>query len=128
MDSTFLSWPFFDDAHRALARDLDAWCEREIVPLEGREDSDLDGTCREIVRRLGEGGWLRLAAGERPDHRSPGQRGRKLLPLWQSQACSFEVSRLVSSIVDSIQAVVAARAGRMHMLRLSWLSMSGNTI
>ena len=34
-----------------------------------------------------------------------------MLLLWQSQACSFEVSRLMSSIVDSIQAVMAARAG-----------------
>ncbi|RPH53790.1 acyl-CoA dehydrogenase, partial [bacterium] len=58
-DTTFLSWPFFEDAHRSLARDLDAWCKREIAPLEGHEDEDLDGTCREIVRRLGEGGWLR---------------------------------------------------------------------
>jgi acyl-CoA dehydrogenase len=60
-DVSFLSWPFFTDAHRALARDLDAWCEREIAPLEGKEDEDLDGTCREIVRRLGAGGWLRHA-------------------------------------------------------------------
>jgi acyl-CoA dehydrogenase len=69
-DTTFLAWPFFEDAHRALARDLDAWCEREIALLEGREDEDLDGTCREIVRRLGAGGWLRLTAGERLDVRS----------------------------------------------------------
>jgi len=60
-DATFLGWPFFDDAHRALSRDLDAWCHAEIAPLEGKEDEDLDGTCREIVRRLGQGGWLRHA-------------------------------------------------------------------
>jgi acyl-CoA dehydrogenase len=60
-DTTFLSWPFFAAPHRTLARDLDAWCHREIAPLEGQEDSDLDGTCREIVRRLGAGGWLRHA-------------------------------------------------------------------
>jgi acyl-CoA dehydrogenase len=57
-DVSFLSWPFFTDAHRTLARDFDSWCEREIAPLEGQEDQDLDGTCREIVRRLGAGGWL----------------------------------------------------------------------
>jgi len=57
-DASFLSWPFFTDAHRALARDFDAWCGREIEPLEGQEDEDLDGTCREIVRRLGARGWL----------------------------------------------------------------------
>jgi acyl-CoA dehydrogenase len=63
-DATFLSWPFFEDAHRVLARDFDDWYRREIVPLEGREDEDLDGTCREIVRRLGDGGWLRYAVPE----------------------------------------------------------------
>jgi alkylation response protein AidB-like acyl-CoA dehydrogenase len=57
-DTSFLSWPFFTDAHRALAGDFDSWCSREIEPLEGQEDQDLDGTCREIVRRLGAGGWL----------------------------------------------------------------------
>lgn len=60
-DATFLGWPFFDDAHRALAWDLDSWCRTEIVPLAEEEEGDLDGTCREIVRRLGAGGWLRHA-------------------------------------------------------------------
>src|SRR4051812_15786138 len=72
-DATFLSWPFFDDSHRDLARDLDGWCGAEIAPLAGQEDHDLDGTCREIVRRLGEGGWLRRAVsreGDRLDVRS----------------------------------------------------------
>jgi acyl-CoA dehydrogenase len=72
-DATFLSWPFFDDSHRDLARDLDDWCRREVAPLAGHEDDDLDGTCRELVRRLGDGGWLRRGvseAGERLDVRS----------------------------------------------------------
>jgi acyl-CoA dehydrogenase len=73
VDTSFLSWPFFEGFHRDLARDLDSWCAREIEPLEGREDDDLDGTCREIVRRLGAGGWLRHAVAadsERLDVRS----------------------------------------------------------
>jgi acyl-CoA dehydrogenase len=63
-DASFLSWPFFEGSHRSLARDLGAWCAREIEPLEGKEDEDLDGTCREIVRRLGAGGWLRHAVAD----------------------------------------------------------------
>lgn len=63
-DTSFLSWPFFADPHRDLARDLASWCGREIAPLEGKEDEDLDGTCREIVRRLGAGGWLRYAVAD----------------------------------------------------------------
>jgi alkylation response protein AidB-like acyl-CoA dehydrogenase len=72
-DATFLGWPFFEDSHRDLARDFDDWCRREIAPLAGQEDEDLDGACRELVRRLGEGGWLRRAVaqdGERLDVRS----------------------------------------------------------
>ncbi|MFL6195264.1 MAG: acyl-CoA dehydrogenase family protein [Thermoanaerobaculia bacterium] len=72
-DATFLSWPFFEDSHRALARDLDAWCQREIAPLAEREEEDVEASCREIVRRLGEGGWLRHAVpgdGARLDVRS----------------------------------------------------------
>jgi acyl-CoA dehydrogenase len=60
-DTTFLNWPFFEAAHRTLAADLDDWCAREIAPLAGHGDEDLDGACRELVRRLGEGGWLRFA-------------------------------------------------------------------
>ena len=66
-DATFLSWPFFADSHRALARDLDDWCRKEIAPLAGHEDQDLDGACRELVRRLGAGGWLRRAVSEDGD-------------------------------------------------------------
>jgi acyl-CoA dehydrogenase len=66
-DETFLSWPFFEDSHRALARDLARWCEREIAPLEGMEDEDLDGACREIVRRLGAEGWLRHTVALEPE-------------------------------------------------------------
>jgi acyl-CoA dehydrogenase len=63
-DTSFLSWPFFEGSHRDLVRDLASWCAREIEPLEGKEDEDLDGTCREIVRRLGAGGWLRYAVAD----------------------------------------------------------------
>lgn len=76
-DTTFLSWPFFEDRHRALARDLASWTEREIAPLSEHGHGDLDGTCRELVRRLAQGGWLRHAvpapwggASERLDVRS----------------------------------------------------------
>lgn len=72
-DASFLAWPFFEDSHRALARELDDWCRREVAPLAEHEDDDVDGSCRELVRRLGEGGWLRYAVpqdGGRLDVRS----------------------------------------------------------
>ena len=124
-DKSFLDWPFFDDAHRRLAGEMEAWaeealpadfpdraCDRGRAPgPEGASDADrapgpdiasgsdcasgldrapgpdrasgldiaagpgrasdparasdldpacdLDRACRDLVRRLGEAGWLR---------------------------------------------------------------------
>jgi alkylation response protein AidB-like acyl-CoA dehydrogenase len=68
-DTTFLSWPFFEEPHRALARDLAAWTEREVAPID-EHALGLDGTCRELVRRLATAGWLRYAIGESLDVRT----------------------------------------------------------
>ncbi len=51
-----LDLPFFDDAHRQLATDLDSWC-REHLSVD--EPDDVDRRCRELVALLGQGGWLR---------------------------------------------------------------------
>lgn len=59
-DRSFLDWPFLDDNHRELALRLDDWCARVLGPLPHSED-DIDGQCRELVRLLGTGGWLRYA-------------------------------------------------------------------
>lgn len=56
-DRSFLDWPFFADHHRALADDLEAWCKTELA--DGHDENDVDGACRDLVRRLGAGGWLR---------------------------------------------------------------------
>jgi acyl-CoA dehydrogenase len=55
-DRAFLDWPFFDDGHRELAERLERWCEAE---LSDDEPEDLDRACRDLVRKLGDGGWLR---------------------------------------------------------------------
>src|SRR5437870_4050358 len=60
-DRSFLNWPFFDDSHRKLASDLEAWCERESSLFSHVHQSDLDTACRRIVKSLGDAGWLRYA-------------------------------------------------------------------
>ena len=55
-----LDWPFFDDRHRALAAELDAWVRAQIGDAHG---ADVDAECRALVRQLGAGGWLRHAVG-----------------------------------------------------------------
>jgi acyl-CoA dehydrogenase len=57
-DATFLSWPFFADAHRALHRDLSAWRDRD---LRIHDDGDPSAACRAYVAQLGSAGWLKYA-------------------------------------------------------------------
>lgn len=74
-DRTWLDWPFLEPRHRALAQDIEAWCERE---LGHQHDADTDTACRDLVARLGAAGWLKHViggtewggAGERIDTRS----------------------------------------------------------
>jgi acyl-CoA dehydrogenase len=60
-DRSFLQWPFFEDRHRDYAERLDRWCETEIDADHDHAEAEVDGACRDLVRRLGAGGWLRHA-------------------------------------------------------------------
>jgi len=53
-DKSFLSWPFFEDRHRALAEAIDAWCRTHLSADHG----DVDAACRDLVTKLGRDGWL----------------------------------------------------------------------
>ncbi len=75
-DRTFLRWPFFDDSHRRLASELEAWIAAEPT-VRDPDHHDVDAACRDLVRRLGAAGWIRYAlptpygvAGERLDVRT----------------------------------------------------------
>jgi acyl-CoA dehydrogenase len=65
-DRTFLSWPFFTDRHRALADDIERWCAANLAV----DHADVDAACRDLVRKLGRDGWLKLTAPD-PDAPSP---------------------------------------------------------
>jgi acyl-CoA dehydrogenase len=66
-EESFLAWPFFEERHRQLARELHAF----EIP---QEASSVEETCRNLVRRLGAAGLLKhccvLESGERFDVRS----------------------------------------------------------
>ncbi len=51
-----LQLPFFEDGHRALAAELDAWA---ALHLQAVNHHDTDASCRALVRALGEAGFLR---------------------------------------------------------------------
>jgi acyl-CoA dehydrogenase len=76
-DTTYLDWPFFEDRHRALARELDAWATANIPHDHG---ADVDAECRALVQAAGRG---RLAAprGGRHGLRRRGRRDRHALDL-----------------------------------------------
>ncbi|SDC09657.1 acyl-CoA dehydrogenase [Cupriavidus sp. YR651] len=55
-DKTYIDLPFFDETHRALERELDAWCGKSLQHV---DHADADAACRGLVRQLGQAGWLR---------------------------------------------------------------------
>jgi acyl-CoA dehydrogenase len=55
-DSTYLTWPFFTDAHRTLQREIAAWRDRD---LEKQDDSNPAAACRAYVAQLGSAAWLK---------------------------------------------------------------------
>ncbi len=57
-DRSFLSWPFFDETHRALA----GRAETFAGGFGAIDHHDVDGACRALVRALGEAGLLALTA------------------------------------------------------------------
>lgn len=56
-DTTWLDWPFFDERHPDFARKLDAWCEANLSHI---DHSDTDQACRDLVRDLGDAGFLQV--------------------------------------------------------------------
>jgi acyl-CoA dehydrogenase len=61
-DTRYLAWPFFEERHRQLARQLEAWAEQNVPHQHG---ADVDTECRMLVRSLGVGGWLQHAVGSK---------------------------------------------------------------
>jgi acyl-CoA dehydrogenase len=51
-----LRWPFFEPRHRSFAAALQEWAQSTV---RDRHGVDVDSTCRQLVRDLGAGGWLR---------------------------------------------------------------------
>ncbi len=55
-DRTFLDWPFFDDSHRDLAERLTAWATANLAE---EHEADEYAASRALVKKLGQGGWLK---------------------------------------------------------------------
>ena len=58
-------WPFFEERHRQLALEADAW-----IAKNAQDGKDADATCRNFVGQLGKAGFLRHCVSATPDVRS----------------------------------------------------------
>jgi acyl-CoA dehydrogenase len=57
-----LAWPFFDDARRTLAREIEGWARGTLAAGDAGHpvaSADADRECRRLVAALGSAGWLR---------------------------------------------------------------------
>ena len=57
-NTSHLDWPFFNDAHRELQTQLDYWASQHICQTHSK---DVDQDFRDLVKQLGEAGWLKHA-------------------------------------------------------------------
>lgn len=56
-------WPFFDDTHRSLKKDLNAWSRTHLTHGGDESRAAIDAECQALVKAMGAGGWLRHAIG-----------------------------------------------------------------
>ncbi len=67
-DTSFLNWPFFEERHKTMALGLDKWAAQEIAPLgdasEPKNNDQLDAMCADILAKLADGNWLKLAVAD----------------------------------------------------------------
>ena len=59
MKRDWLDWPFFGESHRAFAGALDRFVASGAISAVDHED--VDRSCRDLVRALGEAGLLDVA-------------------------------------------------------------------
>jgi len=89
-----LELPFFDERHRTLAAELDAW---SALHLQAVDHHDTDRACRELVTALGEAGFL-----------------RHCVPAAYSEGESFGLAGGASEALDSRSLVVCRETLARH--------------
>ena len=55
----FLKWPFFEARHRELHAAVLGWCEANLQTAHADTRDAVDAHCIDVVRKLGNAGWLR---------------------------------------------------------------------
>jgi acyl-CoA dehydrogenase len=112
-DKSHLDWPFFEPRHRAWAEKLDSWAAGHLGDI---DHHNTDAACRELVARLGAGGWLKVTA--------PGEDGERLDV--RTLALSRETLAAHSGLADFAFAMQGLGAGPISLFgdaaqRMAWL-------
>lgn len=81
-NSDSMKLPFFDDTHRSLHQDVHAW-SRANLPTRIHTGS-VDKRCQELVKMLGDAGWLRYCVPKEYGGMLPGLDSRSLCLLRQT--------------------------------------------
>ena len=123
LDRSFLSWPFFEARHRALADPLEAWAVQNCTHI---GHHDVDAACRGLVRKLGEDGWLK--------HTAPGDDPSEKIDV-RTLALVRETLARYSGLADFAFAMQGLGAGPISLFgtstqKTAWLSKtrSGSAI
>ncbi|HVV63055.1 MAG TPA: acyl-CoA dehydrogenase family protein [Pseudolabrys sp.] len=121
-EASFLSWPFFEDRHRKLHADIDAWARKNLANV---GHHDLDAACRDLVARLGRDGFL--------EHTAPDENGRVIDV--RSLALIRETLARHAGLADFVFAMQGLGAGPISLFgtdaqRRAWLpkTRSGKAI
>jgi len=77
MNTTLTRLPFFEDHHRRLVQDLNRWAKPRFTNRV--HSGDVDAHCVDVVRQLGQAGWLRYCV--------PSQAGGALPALDSRSLC-----------------------------------------
>ncbi len=129
-----LGLPFFDDGHRALARELDAWAAEQLQAV---DHHDADRACRALVPALGAAGFLRHCVPAAHGGASPALDSRALVVCRETLArhdgladFAFAMQGLGSGPVTlagspALQAAVLPRVARGEWIAAFALSEPG---
>jgi acyl-CoA dehydrogenase len=117
-DLSAFDLPFFEDIHRTLASELSVWAAQQDV-----DETDDRAACKEWVKRLGQGGWLRWCVPSVANTRA-GEASQRLegqLPVLDSRAL------VVIREVLAFHSPLADFAFAMQGLGSGALSLDGNS-
>lgn len=115
-DPSVLDLPLFDDAHRALAAEIERWCADHAGEWAGLDAGDPAVAGRALLAELGQAGWLRHLDPARTEPGRPGSDFRSLCLRRQALAYYEDLADFAYSIQE-LTAMAITRHGTGRQAR-----------